>query len=167
MKRFRHPVIAALSAAVALLVAGTVPAEIYRWVDEQGNVHFGDRPRDPERAAVAAPVEVQENYQPPRRTPEEQAVLEREARENFETSTRRLQHERESREAARAERRQQSAERCLKYREHLDKLTRVEVDGAGRRVRHYLSENGGSVSAREQEAYVEELRAKMTEAGCQ
>jgi hypothetical protein len=31
---------------IALLSAGPAAAEVYRWVDEAGKVHFGDRPPD-------------------------------------------------------------------------------------------------------------------------
>lgn len=36
-----------ISAPLALMllwVAGSAPAEVYRWTDEQGRVHFGDQP---------------------------------------------------------------------------------------------------------------------------
>ena len=32
------------------ILAGPVLAEVYKWVDEQGNVHFGDKPKDRELA---------------------------------------------------------------------------------------------------------------------
>jgi len=167
VRRFRHRLIAALVMAAALGIAGEAPAEIYRWVDEEGNVHFGDRPHDAERAAGAPPVEVREAYRPPQRTSEEQAAYEREMRENFATTTRRLQQEKEVREEARAARRQRQAELCIGYREHLGRLTRIQVDDSGRPVRHYLSENGRSLTVSEQEDYLNELRAKMVEAGCE
>lgn len=44
-----------LVALVAMLGAGSVSAEIYRWVDEQGRVHFGDRPNDPAAETVDVP----------------------------------------------------------------------------------------------------------------
>lgn len=43
-------------AAVALAAQGAVAGGIYKWVDADGNVHFGDRP-----AAGAEPVDVQVN----------------------------------------------------------------------------------------------------------
>jgi len=167
VRRFLHRVFAVLVVAAAPGIMAEAPAEIYRWIDEDGNVHFGDRPRDAERAAGAAPVEVREAYRPSQRTTGEQAAYEREMRENFATTTRRLQREREVREEARAARRQRRAELCTGYRQHLGRLTRIQVDDNGRPVRHYLSENGRSVTVSEQEDYLRELRAKMVEAGCE
>ena len=40
---------------LALIAAGTATAgEIYKWTDEEGNVHFGDRPdgEEPEKVAI-------------------------------------------------------------------------------------------------------------------
>jgi hypothetical protein len=42
--------------AVALTLApGTLDAEVYRWVDEQGNVKYSDRPPQPEEARAPGP----------------------------------------------------------------------------------------------------------------
>jgi len=48
-----------LAIAIALMLAvtvagGAVAGDIYKWTDEEGNVHFGDRPlgEDPERLSI-------------------------------------------------------------------------------------------------------------------
>lgn len=43
--------------AAGLLMAGAVSAEVYKWVDEQGRVHYGDaRPADRAVETVRTPV---------------------------------------------------------------------------------------------------------------
>lgn len=44
--------------ALLVLFSGTSVAEIYRWVDDQGRVHFGD---DPEKSRAAQKVELEVN----------------------------------------------------------------------------------------------------------
>ena len=53
-------------------------AEIYKWVDAEGKVHFGDKPVDPGQAAGAEEVELNEGYRPTERTAEEQEAYRRE-----------------------------------------------------------------------------------------
>ena len=55
---------------LAVIAAGTAAAgEIYKWTDEEGNVHFGDRPdgEEPEKVAIQSrptnPARVQANVQ--------------------------------------------------------------------------------------------------------
>ena len=55
---------------LALIAAGTAAAgEIYKWTDEEGNVHFGDRPdgEEPEKVAIQSrstdPARVQASVQ--------------------------------------------------------------------------------------------------------
>ena len=55
---------------LALIAAGTATAaEIYKWTDEEGNVHFGDRPdgEEPEKVAIQSrstdPARVQASVQ--------------------------------------------------------------------------------------------------------
>lgn len=89
------------SISLLLLVAvSAARAEIYRWVDEQGNVHYGDRPagrsaesvdvapgpaRDPEaarrRARQRKLLDVMEEEQQIERRQEQQAQAERKERE--------------------------------------------------------------------------------------
>lgn len=53
-------ILVVLTAGLFLVVGpGTTTAEIYKWVDSQGNVHFQDRP--PQNAGNAAAVEVRQS----------------------------------------------------------------------------------------------------------
>ena len=65
-----------LSSFILLLLCGPVQAEIYKWTDKEGNVHFGDKPAGGEAAESAQPITVQENYQPPERSEEEIDAIE-------------------------------------------------------------------------------------------
>ena len=53
-------------------------AEIYKWVDADGKVHFGDKPLDPAQAAGAEEVQLKEGYRPAERTAQEQEAYRRE-----------------------------------------------------------------------------------------
>ena len=63
---------------LALVLAGVVTAQVYRWVDESGRVHFGDRPPDAKEARPVAVTpgpskeEVEQAQQRLRRTLERQ-----------------------------------------------------------------------------------------------
>lgn len=154
--------------AVALCAALAAPAagQIYRWVDEQGNVHFGDRPQEPAAAAAAVPVEIREAYRPPERSEQEQAAYEASLRDARELSTRRRERE-ERLEQERSEAgREQKEEWCAARREALHRLTGYHPNESGRPTRYYIVEDGKSVSAARQQEFLEELRAEMEAAGC-
>jgi len=65
-------------APALVLLVPSASAEIYKWVDAQGNVHFGDKPLDTKDASQAKPVELRNSYTPTERSAQEQAVYERE-----------------------------------------------------------------------------------------
>ncbi len=100
-------------AIILALCLGTAAGagEIYRWTDADGNVHFGDRPPDPDRADK---VEVRP---PPADPAAARRRLEQERRLLRAFDEERRAQERERREAAReAERRRRN---CDKAREIL------------------------------------------------
>jgi hypothetical protein len=112
-----------LAIAVALMLAVTtagtaVAGDIFKWTDEEGNVHFGDRPdggEGTEKVAIAAKAAEEEAAAtPPGPTPEE------------------LQAQADER-----------AEKCSKYREQLQRFVRsrrlYREDENGERV--YLDED--------------------------
>ncbi|CAD5105985.1 DUF4124 domain-containing protein [Zestomonas carbonaria] len=114
---------------VVLLAGGMAvaqAAEIYRWTDEHGRVHFGQRPQ-----AGAEQVEVK-----PQVVERDDATREREANvERFYEARRQ-----EQRESARqqAERQAQRAEECGALRERLAEVSKdgryYRVDDAGRHI---------------------------------
>jgi len=149
------------------MLAAQARAEIYKWVDEQGNVHFGDKPRDKDLADRAEQVEIVESYKPTERTAEEQAAYER----NQQAEKRRRevyrQEDLEARKLAQDQSRKEKAERCAALAENIRRLTSMDsVDGV--RTYYYVGdENGKSVTSQRQREIVEELRQQYAAADCQ
>ncbi|GAB5449767.1 MAG: hypothetical protein Hals2KO_00950 [Halioglobus sp.] len=159
--------------AATLLLAGLhVPcstAQIYKWVDEDGNVHFGDRPQDKRTASQAEEVEVREAYKPSEQLSEqEKAVTQSEAALKKSQSIRR-QEERERAEAektARAKQEKALNTACAKLEAEYRKFTELHIVG-GRPTYYFITgDDGKSVSESEQRAYIEELRQKGEDEGC-
>ena len=166
MQRYRLRSAGIVLTTAAILAAGA-SAEIYKWVDDQGNVHFGDKPRDKNQADRAEPVEIVEQYQPAVRTAEEQEAYEREQQA---LQRRREVYQQEDQEAAQLDEdraREEKAERCAALAVDIRKLTSMElVDGV--RTYYYLKdENGKSMTSARQREIVAELRQEYAAAGCQ
>ena len=138
-----------LAIAVALMLAvttaGTATAgDIFKWTDEDGNVHFGDRPlgEDPEKVAIQSrptnPERVQATVQS-RANAAAKAAEEEAAATPAGPSPEELQAQADER-----------AEKCDKYREQLQRFVRsrrlYREDESGERV--YLDE-GEMRAARE------------------
>ena len=127
-----------------LLAAGGASASgIYKWVDDDGNVHYGDRPT---AAAVSSQQPVEQLALVSRRTDPErvaagiEARVEREAsREQSRAAAEEAEQEAEQARADAAER----AEKCATYRQRQQKfsesrrLYKVGPDGE----REYLDES--------------------------
>lgn len=97
---------------LCVMLPGVATAQIYRWTDEQGRVHFGQRP-----GAGAIPVEVR-----PQVIERDQATRDREA-----GATRFFDARREERAEAlerAAEAQAEVAQKCGTWREQLDQLAR-------------------------------------------
>jgi hypothetical protein len=155
-----------LSLSLTTLIAAQASAEIYKWVDADGNVHFGDRPKDPAQARNAEQVEVVESYQPPERSAEEQEAYDNEQRA---IELRNQLHRREAQKADEAEQRERSERKaalCAKYDESIDELETVEVKDGIRHLVYVEGEDGQSVSSERQKEIIAELKAKRAQAGC-
>jgi len=159
----RH--LAILLLTLSYLFTGTATAEIYKWIDADGNVHFGDKPKDPELANQAEPVELNPSYQPPERTAQEQQAFEDEQRAKRQEARIRQRAQEEDRVEAQAKSREEKATLCAAYQEDITRLSTMEIVN-GRRQITYLEEDGKSVSAERQREIVAELRADSTAAGC-
>ena len=150
------------------LSTATASTEIYKWVDANGNVHFGDKPQDSAKAEKAKAVELTTGYQPPERTPEEQKALENEQllmQEKSRAYQDKQQRQQLEKKEAQANVRQEKADLCAAYERDIQSITTTEIVD-GRRHRTYLSENGKSITAKHQQEIVEEFRVKMKAAGC-
>ena len=143
----------ALLLTLTLIVAGAPAAgQIYKWTDEEGNVHFTDKPegRDTERVAIQS-----------RRTNPEQVQAERQARAEAaakaaeEEAAAKPQGPTEEELQARAEER---AQKCTKYREKLQRFVQsrriYREDENGERV--YLSEEEMQEAREEAENLVQQ-----------
>lgn len=150
---------------VALLFAVTAPplkAEIYRWVDAQGNVHFGDKPLDAKDAARARQVELGRSYTPTQRSTQEQTAYEREqAAAKKKAQARSAAQEKASREQL-AVSRDRKARTCAADKEKLKRVTEWETTQSGGRRMYYLTDDdGNAMSVNAQKAAVAELREKI------
>lgn len=155
-----------LSLSLTALFAAQASAEIYKWVDADGNVHFGDKPKDPAQAHTAEQVEVVESYQPPERSAEEQQAYDNEQRA---IELRNQLYRREAQKADEAEQRERSERKaalCAKYDEAIDELETVEVKDGIRHLVYVEGEDGQSVSSERQKEIIAELKAKRAQAGC-
>ncbi len=152
--------------ATPLLATEASSAEIYKWVDDKGNVHFGDKPMDPAQAADAKPVELNTGYQPPARTAEEQEALESELRSLQQKAGEHQRTQQQAQEEANANSRLELAELCAAYESNIKKLTTIELVDGRRQIYYMKSEDGKPVTARRQREIIEEARAEMVAAGC-
>lgn len=151
MQRTRKQIIFAIAATLLAAVGSNAAqaSEIYRYVDANGEVHYGDRPSgepSEERLAISSrptsPAQVQARVSPPTNTTAvDQATPEQE----------------KAAELTRAQKRAQAKlqeEKCQKYREQLETYVTsrrlYREDDKGERV--YLDDNE-----------VQEARSKMEE----
>lgn len=100
--------IAALLSVSAFLPQQT-RGEVYRWVDESGQVHYSDRPPAVEAEAYSVP--------PPNAAQSDPAAV-----KNFYEEQRRKREEREAKRAEQSAQRQLAAEQCDQARERLKLL---------------------------------------------
>lgn len=143
-----------------------VLAEIYKWIDADGKVHFGDKPKDPVQALDAEQVELGESYQPSVRTAQEKEDYDNEQRLIMLRDQMRRREESQAQNEAEVRRREEKIALCERYKEAITRLGVVAVKN-GVRTRVYLEgEDGKSVSSERQRETVEELKAEMADAGC-
>ncbi|MGB1140084.1 MAG: DUF4124 domain-containing protein [Halioglobus sp.] len=166
MGQFRMYPLATLLGVILLALATATSAEIYKWTDEDGNVHFGDKPADEDTANKAQAIEVDEAYKPPQRSEEEIRAIQGQQRARAEADRRR----RESNERRVAEERavkdRQKAQRCAQLTADIDKFGNAKMVNGILTVHYLYDENGDSISAAEQRRIVDELRAERDALGC-
>lgn len=135
--------------AVLLALAPAAQAAIYKWVDEDGNVHYGERPPLPDATPLAIP------NQPEKARPgAERERLERQKRMLEGYARKRAEERRQREEAARkAEQRKRA---CIEARDKFQAFERA-------RYLYRLDENGERVVLNEEEraARMEKLRDRI------
>ena len=147
-------------------LAQSASAEIYKWVDQDGNTHFGVKPRDAVIADQAVPVDLVESYQPAVPDSKDQEAFDkRQAAIRRKTALFRKEQAAEKK-AEQAERKKRNIEFCAALNERIERLSAMHsVDG--KRVFYYaVDEKGNSVSAAQQKKIVLDLRAQYMQAGC-
>ncbi len=156
---------------LTLLVANA-HAQIYKWVDEDGKVHFGDKPSNTQDARSAQEVTVQEAYVP---TPATSAMTQTEIEmRQREAATQRSMKERLEREERKAEedlaKRQESEARtadiCAAVLKQIKALSEIEVVNGIPTYYYKTHADGTDYTSAEQDAYVQDLRAQAQEFGC-
>jgi hypothetical protein len=164
----RRPSPSFIVAMVMLSSAFSLPlqADIYKWVDEQGNVHFGDKPLDPDRASQAQAVKLKQGYQPTERTAQEQQEFEREQWLQGKRTEMLRRDEEKAAAEAQARRQQAKAERCNDLQETLTKLDTVAMENGVRVITYLEDDTGQSVSSDRQREFVSELKAEIATLGC-
>jgi hypothetical protein len=152
--------------SMTFIFSQTVSAEIYKWTDADGKIHYGDKPRDPAQAREAQQVELEESYQPAERTAQEQQAYDEEQRLISLRDQMRRREEQQAQEEASAKKVQAQEALCAKYEEAVEKLSAMVVENDVRTITYVKGEDGRPVSAERQREIVDELRAKMADAGC-
>lgn len=143
---------------VFLLAINPVSAEIYKWVDESGNVHFGDKPKDAATLQSSKKVELESSYVPG----ESLTPGQLEAQKAF---LRRKDHERERRKAEaekQAVKNKELQAQCKLMRERLADFTNMGMRDGVRTGVDYFVEDGKSVSAKRQQEILAGLQEKVS-----
>ena len=146
---------------------GLAGAEIYRWTDDDGNVHFGDRPLDEASASRAKAVEIDEAYKPPQRSEQEIRAIVGEQRARATADKRRRESMEKRLAEEKAAKAKRKAERCAALKADIDTFGTAKMVNGVLTV-HYLydEETGKSISAADQRKIVAELKAERDALGC-
>ena len=148
------------------LFSELVSAEIYKWVDADGKVHFGDKPHDPDIARAAQPVELGNSYQPAARTAAEQEAYDEEQHKKMLRDQMRRRDAKQARQQAAVERREHQTELCGHLAQSVKELSTVEIKNGVRILPYIEGEDGKSISSDRQREIIADLKTKMVEADC-
>lgn len=114
------------SVMLMVLLAGPAQAEIYRWVDQQGRVHFGQRSQPGSEVVVVKPQVIERDVQT------------RQSEDNLRRLMQVRQSERDLEKAARLEQRRRQQSQCERMGKELAQFDRrmywYEEDAGGKKV---------------------------------
>jgi hypothetical protein len=145
----RAQVIAGLTLCVTALWAAPLTAEIYKWVDDNGKLHYGDRP--PADVKSAREVKIKTTPVPATPTPSSAARLDRQKRMLNAYANERA----DRKQAAKKEKEQkaQLARRCVEAKDQLALMKEsgslYTLNDAGERVYRSDRERESSIKAYE------------------
>ncbi|MFT4521006.1 MAG: hypothetical protein ACI9JM_003417 [Halioglobus sp.] len=166
MMNTKNPILNTFTLLIALLISYSATAEIYKWVDADGNVTFGDKPQDPKQAAKAEPVELRENYKPTELSTAQRKDIELDQKAAVQRATAQRRTELIAEDDAKAKRKAEKTVRCDGLRKELKTFGGITVDSGGRRFHYITDENGEAVSEDTQKKYVSDLKAVISKEGC-
>ncbi len=142
---------------VFLIPMRPVHAEIYKWIDESGNVHFGDKPKDSAILQSSEKVELKESYVPGEGLSPEEV----EAQKVF-LRGKDIEREQQKQDAQKAEiEREEVRAQCKSMRDRLEDFTNIRMQDGRRTGVDYFVEDGKSVSAKRQKELVADLQEKV------
>lgn len=151
------------------LTPAAATADIYKWVDDKGNIHYGDMPKDKRVAENAEKMDIREAYTPNETLSTEEAAMrakEAAARNRLDGRREKERQRRELEKAQGKDRASVRAEMCARYHAEYQQLTEIQMID-DRPTYHYLvDENGEPVSVTYQEEYTEDLRRRGVDANC-
>lgn len=152
-----------LTALVSLLVmlSAQVSAEIYRWVDANGNVHYGDKPSDPKAAAKAETVELQQSYTPAQPSSEEEVAIAQRKSAIDQKNAARRKAEAEEKEERLAERRKARTAQCARDKAKLRKIDDTKENKDSRIFYYLKNKDGKAMTVAQQKQAVIDLKAKI------
>lgn len=135
---------------VVLLIALPASAEVYKWVDDQGRVHYGDQPMD---ETSTLQIEIDEI---PTNAPASDSLSREEKRRRLLESMQEERFEKKERRAKKKAERERDHRKCILYK---DKMRRFE--NAGRL--YSLDRDGNRVymSSEEREKSTRDLQARI------
>lgn len=151
---------------IAIIFSEAALAEIYKWVDAQGNVHFGDKPKEQELADQAEPVDIVESYRPAEKTDEEQQAFDREQEALKRRTQTYRQEDQQKQKLAQEKRRKEKAELCATLQEDIHKFTSMDVADGVPTYYYLTGEDGESVSSKQQKEIIENLKREYAAMDC-
>ena len=132
-------------------------AEIYKWVDESGKVHFGDKPKDSATAQTSEKVELKQDYVPgaglsPEQVEAQKAYLRRKD----------VEREQQKQDAEKsALKRKELQAQCKSMRDRLKGFINKGMMGGKRKRVDYFVEDGKPVSSKRQQEIAAEMQRKI------
>jgi hypothetical protein len=141
-------------------------AEVYKWVDADGDIHFGDKPRDAALAEQAESVDIVESYQPDTRTAQDQEAFDREQQAIRRKTELFKSEDEERRKAKQDNHKDQKAKRCASMAADIKKFTTMHRVDEVRTYYYLTGDDGKSVSSSQQKEIIEGLRNRYAAAGC-
>lgn len=147
--------------SLALIFSSQVSAEIYRWVDSKGNVHYGDKPLDARTAAKAKTVELKPSYTPAQRSADEAAAVTQAKNALDQRNAARRKAEGKEKEERLAALREQKAAQCAQDRALLRKVDDTKENKDSRIFYYMNDENGKPLTVAKQKQAVLDLKQKI------